>query len=258
MTTIETIEYKGYTINVKHDDNSDVDPTKDWYMLGTMACWHNRYHLGHKQPKEQPQYFAQELVSEYDPSIDDIIEYWNDGTGFARIYNYCDKRFSNGSKYAKMSEMVIERIDKATGKRLQKYYIILPLYLMDHSGLMMNTGGFHCPWDSGQVGWIYVSKEAIRKEYNWKVITKKRKAFIEKLLNNEVKVYSDFIEGNVYGYTIYDPVTKEFIDSCWGFIGDYDASGLKEYATNAIDCWIEKVEDEIAEAHANEIGEIQF
>ena len=35
--------------------------------------------------------------------------------------------------------------------------VILPLYLYDHSGIRMNTSGFHCPWDSGQVGFIFVS-----------------------------------------------------------------------------------------------------
>ncbi len=35
--------------------------------------------------------------------------------------------------------------------------IILPLYLYDHhSGITMNTSGFNCQWDSGQVGVIYI------------------------------------------------------------------------------------------------------
>src|SRR3990167_995153 len=40
----------------------------------------------------------------------------------------------------------------------EEAHVILPLYLYDHSGLAINTTGFHCPWDSGQVGFIYVSK----------------------------------------------------------------------------------------------------
>lgn len=41
--------------------------------------------------------------------------------------------------------------------------VYMPLYLYDHSGLTMNTTGFHCPWDSGQVGWIYATKEKFRE-----------------------------------------------------------------------------------------------
>jgi len=61
-----------------------------------------------------------------------------------------------------------------------KTHIILPLYLYDHSGITMNTTGFSCGWDSGQVGYIVMSYEKIRKEYNWKNITKKRRTQIEK------------------------------------------------------------------------------
>ena len=35
--------------------------------------------------------------------------------------------------------------------------VYLNLYLYDHSGLRMNTTGFSCPWDSGQVGYIYMT-----------------------------------------------------------------------------------------------------
>lgn len=47
---------------------------------------------------------------------------------------------------------------------VKEYYTILPLYLYDHSGLTMNTSGFSCRWDSGQVGWIYCSHERCEKE----------------------------------------------------------------------------------------------
>lgn len=43
-------------------------------------------------------------------------------------------------------------------------YVLLPLYLYDHSGITMKTSGFSCPWDSGQVGFIYASKDTFKKE----------------------------------------------------------------------------------------------
>ena len=43
-------------------------------------------------------------------------------------------------------------------------YILLPLYLYDHSGITMNTTGFSCSWDSGQVGFIYASKARFKEE----------------------------------------------------------------------------------------------
>lgn len=98
--------------------------------------------------------------------------------------------------------------------------IILPLYLYDHSGITMNTRGFNCPWDSGQVGFIFISKEKIRKEYNVKRVSKKLLKKVESYLINEVKTYDDYMTGQVYGFSIENNDGEE-IDSCWGFFG-YD------------------------------------
>lgn len=43
--------------------------------------------------------------------------------------------------------------------------IALPLYLYDHSGITMSTGGFSDSWDSGQVGFIYVTPERAKDEW---------------------------------------------------------------------------------------------
>lgn len=99
-----------------------------------------------------------------------------------------------------------------------KDFIVLPLYLYDHSGITMNTTGFSCPWDSGQVGIIFVSKEKVRKEYGWKVITQKRKELIESYLRSEVKVYDQYITGSVYCFKCIENGVET--DSCYGFYGD--------------------------------------
>jgi hypothetical protein len=107
--------------------------------------------------------------------------------------------------------------------------ISLPLFLYDHSGITMNTTGFSCPWDSGQVGIIYITKETIRKEMSRKRgnkyvpikhVTKKDIERALDLLRSEVKTYDYYITGNVTGFVI--EKDDEDIDSCWGFIGDYD------------------------------------
>lgn len=51
--------------------------------------------------------------------------------------------------------------------------ICLPLYLYDHGGITMSTSPFSCPWDSGQVGVIYCTKEKAIKEWGKKRFTKK-------------------------------------------------------------------------------------
>ena len=114
-------------------------------------------------------------------------------------------------------------------------FIILPLFLYDHGGITMNTSGFSCPWDSGQVGYIYISKDDVRREYGWQRITKQREAKIIQYLKNEVQTYDDYLTGNVWGYEIED--SENDIDSCWGFYGDYDhpKHGVLAYVKMEID-----------------------
>jgi len=107
--------------------------------------------------------------------------------------------------------------------------VILPLYLYDHSGITMSTSPFSCQWDSGQVGWIFVSKKDVRKEYGVKRIDQKLIDKVTEVLVGEVKTYNMYLMGDVYGYKIYEVSTcseghehKEELDSCWGYYGNED------------------------------------
>ena len=121
--------------------------------------------------------------------------------------------------------------------------IRLPLYLLDHSGLWMRSSRFmeYGGWDTSMVGFIYITKEQARKEYGWKVLTKAR---IEKILTNlesEVKTYGQYLEGDVYGFSLIEETectnchqtVTEILDSCGGFYGsDPEKNGMKEYIPN--------------------------
>lgn len=101
--------------------------------------------------------------------------------------------------------------------------VILPLGLYDHSGITMYVGSqaHMCDpggWDSGQVGWIYASKDAIRSNWSAKRITKAKLEQAEKVLRAEVETYDQYLTGDVYGYIVEDE-NGEHLDSCWGFFG---------------------------------------
>jgi len=101
-----------------------------------------------------------------------------------------------------------------------KDVISLPLYLMDHSGIGMNTGGFrYCDsagWDWGQVGYIYATKQMIRKEFGVKYVTYATLQKALEILQAEVETYNKYLTGNVMGYVVED-ADGNTIDSCWGF-----------------------------------------
>jgi hypothetical protein len=100
-----------------------------------------------------------------------------------------------------------------------KAVIVIPLYLYDHSGLTMRTYPFSCPWDSGQVGFIYADRETILKNFAAKRLT----AFVlqkaREMLETEVKDYDKFLSGDVFGFVIED-ADSNTIDSCWGYYND--------------------------------------
>lgn len=128
---------------------------------------------------------------------DDPREWDNLGTMvcFHRRYDMLgDRHDYDSGDYESMDDV------KQAIESREDVHTILPLYLYDHSGLTMNTTGFHCPWDSGQVGWIFVTKEKVKEEG----IDDKR---VAQILTSEVETYDKYLRGDVYEYVVYDVKT---------------------------------------------------
>ena len=175
-----------------HIDESPQDPRED-DNLGTMVCWHRSYRLGDRNGFGEP---------------NDFMGWWEDEGG------------EDG--------------------------VLLPLYLYDHSGITMSTQPFSCPWDSGQVGYIYATREKILEEYKKEIeeewsrsaylgikqsIPKEVQNRVRALLVSEVELYDCYLRGDVYGYIITD-ADGDHQDSCWGFYGSVETSGILEYLTD--------------------------
>jgi len=155
---------------------------------------------------------------------------------FHKRYNLGDETNLNSNDFNNWHE-----VEKYIIKNYNPF-VLLPVYMYDHSGITIScslTYPYNDKWDSCQIGFIFVEKEKIKKEYEYKKLTKKRKEQIKKYLLNEVKIYDDYLTGNVYGYSINDN-EDNFIDSCYGFYGyNFKENGLLEQAKNSIDCHIE-------------------
>lgn len=126
-------------------------------------------------------------------------------------YELGDRTF-NHYLYSSWGEALVGECGKP------KDIIYLPLFLYDHSGITMNTTGFSCPWDSGQVGWIYVTKENVRQEYGVKRITTSLTEKVKTHLQAEVAEFDKYIMGETFYYILKDKSGEE-IDSCSGFLG---------------------------------------
>lgn len=139
---------------------------------------------------------------------------------FHRRYDLGDEHNYDHNDYSGWGEM-----ERAIIKN-EKPAVILPLYLYDHSGITISTSPFSCPWDSGQIGFIFISKEKLKKEYGVKRVTNDLIKKAEKCLLGEVKTYDQYLTGEVYGYRVIDEEGNE-VDSCWGYYGDEGIEEIK-------------------------------
>ena len=230
---------KPYTLFLR-DDNDVDSPRETDSCFGTMVCFHRRYSLGDSHDYSDPEEFLRDIVGEgvshenviehvRSGEVDDVKLRYNPSTREWEVHSYWDmfkKWYVEDSFPAPIKGQESDIAEALVGQMqvsdllclAEKTYCILPLYLYDHSGITMNTGGFSCPWDSGQVGWIYATKEAVQNEYGCKELTPDIREKAERLLQGEVEYYDHYIRGDCYGFQLYKD--DEEIDSCWGFIGD--------------------------------------
>jgi hypothetical protein len=117
-------------------------------------------------------------------------------------------------------------------KEQLKPLVLLPVYMYEHSGITINTTGFTCRWDSGQVGFIYTTNEKIDEAGCYIKESETWDDYIERIrsyLQGEIKTLDNYITGNVYGFTIKDS-DGDTMDSCGGFYGeDYKTNGILDH-----------------------------
>ena len=216
-----------YALMVQPDDIL-ISPREVDGHFGTMACFHPRYALGDSHNYMDKDDFLREMY------LDTV---GHDEAGLKRyehMVNIVSSRFRHGPKTEERA------VDDAMLKVISEKYITLPLYLMDHSGLAMQTTSFNDPWDSGQVGWIYVAKEDALKEFGGEKMTGAIRKKAEDLMRSEVAAYDSYLRGECYGFELYK--NGELSDSCWGFMGgledackdmaEYLPEGCKDMVTH--------------------------
>lgn len=240
MNIVETIEYRGHDINIYYDDSGE-NPRTDWDNADVMFFQHRRYTLGDKDAED-----PFEDINEVD-----LGEYWiaEDTIDFVRnmLGKWCDVIAAEdplriGGDYRRaeaayrwISGQEGEFDDERTVQRLRyDIAICLPVMMYDHSGITIwhgsqNPAQDSAGWDSGLIGFHYITKDAVEKEWNGDLEAAQR------YMDATLKTYDSYLHGDVYSYVVDDDG-----DSCGGFIGsDYEESGLLEYARNAIDCLVE-------------------
>lgn len=218
---MKTIEYKGYEINITTDECAE-NP-REWCNVGKMIYQHRNYYLGDERYRNNyanswKKWFAYYVLENYSIDVNlksyDYFGYFEDEDEVDKVWEWIDKNM-----------------------------IVMPLYLYDHSGITISTART-CSWDSGQVGFMYITKKDAVKEFGNKYFTKEVEEKAIACLEAELKTYDNYLRGDVYWYRILDKEENE-IDSCRGYYGyDHEESGLLRDAKYIIDykekCKIQK------------------
>lgn len=114
--------------------------------------------------------------------------------------------------------------------------VIEAVSLHDHSGISLSLG-VQRGWDSGQVGFAYVTREDMERNWSKETVAamtdEERLEKARKCLEGELECYSAYLEGDVYGFIVEEKQGCDHcgheewveVESCWGF---YGMTGVKE------------------------------
>ncbi|MHC4301003.1 MAG: hypothetical protein ACYS7Y_27325 [Planctomycetota bacterium] len=222
-------------VRIVQDSDGYVESPREWDNAGRMICWHDRYNLGDEHSYSCSEFFR-ELACEHDADLEEYIDRLEGDVG-DKLYDRAVEHGCEGweacTAYAE--RFIRKRINDRIESAIREGYVVLPLYLYDHSGITISTGSFSCIFDSGQIGWIICDKDTVEKEWDG------NRERAEKWLRNEVAVYDQFITGDVWGFIaeqrevmdcwdLDDEEGWETTDSCWGFYGsDPETNGIKDH-----------------------------
>lgn len=217
--TEDTYTHAGLTVVIGMEEDAEFADPRDNDNISTMVCWHPDYALGDEQ-----------LTTE-------------EGRGAV-------KRDHHGSA-STLFQTERGRTDFRDMRVVERYLrfargavAILPLYLLDHSGISMSAGsntvgrgdtacggsdawGNPRGWDTTMVGFVYTTAERIEElcggpregdEFycpsDWKGTPRE---WIVEQLRNDVREYDAWLRGSVYWYDVKDADGKT-VESCGGYI----------------------------------------
>ena len=119
----------------------------------------------------------------------------------------------------------LEDIEAARIEAEKQGDICLPLYAYCHGGVTISLSPYACRWDSGQAGFVQISRQKMLDEFNKKRFTKALKDRALSIAQAEVKMLDEYLNNTFYMFNVEGEVVG-------GFSSEEDAL---EEAKNIVD-----------------------
>lgn len=119
---------------------------------------------------------------------------------------------------------------------------VFPVVMLEHGAVAFRIGRSFASdpdgWDTSIVGAVCITRQEIadfERYGDWKTDAE----WALQLAKSELQTYEDWVNGCVYRYTV-ETDTGEVLDSCGGFVGDYNDC-INEGMASAEHLWRERV-----------------
>jgi hypothetical protein len=186
---------KGRELHIVYDTMAE-NPRKCWDNFATFVGIQSKY----------------ELFDLYAYSIEEVVQHI-----IGELSKYTDKYKCASKGIAELARVIGEETWKVLSV-IEKHAIILPIFMYEHGGATISTCKFSCQWDSGQVGFAFITKVKVMDSYKKVRVTDRLRGIVEDCIKSEIETLDAYITGDVYGYRVVDK--NECVeDACYGFYG---------------------------------------
>ena len=139
-------------------------------------------------------------------------------------FSFAHRRYDLGDDDCRFNTYDYDGWDEVKEMLIQEHgaYLLLEVSMIDHSDQRIYVGAPSCPWDSGQIGFAWMTKAEIIK-----LCGKLDEEKAAEILTAEVERYNNWRNGDVYEAEILDE-DGEIIDSFGGFTSEEEAKNYVE------------------------------
>lgn len=144
------------------------------------------------------------------------------------------RRYALANEFSWLNFDHYNSFDEVLNEVLQREKIIAYKWVRgySHGGLSLSLstrGQYSDPWDSGWVGFIFVTEETMQREFP-SLSRDEWEAKANEWIEAEFETYNAYVKGEVFAYRVYGDLLE---DSCCGFYSDDDAISYAEDEINA-------------------------